>query len=987
MILQLTFLYFQLILSPDKPTSFHSHSEKLRQRAAVIKKEIEDFSEDDDHKSGASKAPTRKKPESYKEKMARIKKEKEKEKKASAGKSKTPTVEEKKKGKSKDSKDRSKTDKLNSSFPYSEIKEIIAASKKVDQKTSPSKGKRKGKDKEIVETPVARSSRGRPLPQVQDTSSSKTRSGKKKVEVPSVRSSSTKQSIKESSSTPSRYSTRGIKVDYQKMSAGKLFIKEEVISDDEGDGPFTITVENAESESEEEEKVPVKRRKQKQASHQRASVMVNPVTDSETSEDDDGGEAENEEADDSLSDMSDYEGADTAEPFGSSSKAESIVGSEPTIDSALDEEQSGSVDKHELDSRKSDDEKLNKNEPKVMVEKLATVSPVKSGLPSPVKKMPQVITKRVVAVSPGKTGLGSSVVVSSGDQPLDNKDVKKAATVPNILNTGARKGSMVSRKRPAGEAINTSMTKRPKGDGDESESLEISEGIDNTLVTDLDESGVSKDNLKCSLCDFVAEAFPGLTEHLIRNHNVTGPPRCDVCELDFASGKQLDLHLDKKHGPRKQPAKFKCGACESIFSSKQLCQSHISRVHMKKDKTGEDQKKASKYSCKKCEFTSTAAQDFYDHMKIEHGEEIVCDVCEKTFSNIHNLKLHQETVHLKNKTAACYVCGKHFDHIRYLKAHMEIHSDTHKFSCSKCERRFSCKASLIAHQETHKPKEERTYKYVCNFCGKQYLLKSNYEDHLNKHTGEKPYHCKLCNRSFGFRSMLVKHNIYIHSSDRPYSCGQCQKAFKFQRLLNNHMTTHTMVSKHVCSKCFKSFTTKSSLKVHEQKCTGILSKQHVPTVGKGSTLILYTDGRPNVFQLAVGNEQLVTTSEPDGMSTIVSIPDQPVVQDQILTEVYAEPTNEFISVPAKEELTQDLMSEELHLQSIVTGSEVPIENAESVMEGNLEMQPDHVAEIPTPGQQNTPAEVYACSECNSMFNSLNEAESHILTAHAQQVIS
>ena len=119
----------------------------------------------------------------------------------------------------------------------------------------------------------------------------------------------------------------------------------------------------------------------------------------------------------------------------------------------------------------------------------------------------------------------------------------------------------------------------------------------------------------------------------------------------------------------------------------------------------------------------------------------------------------------------------------------------------------------------------------------------------------------------------------------------------------------------------------------------------------------------------------------------MSIPDQPVVQDQILTEVYAEPTNEFISVPAKEELTQDLMSEELQLQNIVTSSEVPIENAESVMEGNLEIQPDHVAEIPTPGQQNTPAEVYACSECNSMFNSLNEAESHILTAHAQQVIS
>ena len=969
-------------------TSFSKHSQRLKERATLIKKEIQDSYEDEENKTEEyDKRTRRKRPETYNEKMARIKKEKETNKKKSdAGKSKTPAAEEKKKGKSKGRKDTAETEDMNDSFPYSEIKEIIAASKKVDQKGSTSrgrKGKVKEKEKVVITAPVRTSSRGRPLTQKQETPTSKAKVSKSRTESPSVRTPkvSMKKNKKDSSKTPSRYSTRGIKVDYQKMNAGQVYIKEEVISDEEDSSRIVVAIENAESESEEDTKPQRKRStpaKGEKKTPKRSTVMYKPMTDSEISDNEEVDEADSQEADDSLSDMDYEEENDTGEAVKTS---------------ASELEQTEMEDKQELESRESDnDDKVNESEPKVTVEKVATGSPVKLGTSSPVKKVPEIIAKKIIPVSPRKVSTDNSKLISKEGQSAGYKDAKIVASVPTIFNAGARKMSIISRKRPADGSVGSERIKRQRSDGNENDSLEVNERVDNVLEGDWAETGLgmlAKNKLKCSLCNFEAEIFSGLTEHLISFHNVAEPPRCDICELDFAAAKQLHLHLDRKHGPQPEPAKFKCGACDSIFSSQLLCQSHISRVHLKKDRTGEQQNKGARHSCQKCEFSSTAAQDYHDHMKIEHGEDIVCNSCDKTFSNVHNLKMHEETIHLKNKTAACYVCGKHFNHIRYLKTHMELHSDTHKFSCDQCERRFSAKASLIAHLETHKPVDERDYKFVCSYCGKRYLLKSNYEDHLNKHTGAKPYTCKLCNRRFGFRSMLMKHNIYIHSTDRPYSCSQCHKAFKFQRLLDNHMTTHTMLSKHVCSKCFKSFSTKSSLKVHEQKCTGVLTRQHVPTVGKGNTLILYTDGRPNMYQLSVGNEQFVTTNTNEGVNTLVSIPDQPTVQEQILTEVLTEPTTEVLPQPMTDELAPQMTDEQLQInQTVEAGAEVAVENAESIMDQNLPAVSEQGGDLQAAsGQGDARGEVYVCSECNSLFSSFAEAESHILNAHSQQVVS
>ncbi|WAR24693.1 ZN658-like protein [Mya arenaria] len=290
----------------------------------------------------------------------------------------------------------------------------------------------------------------------------------------------------------------------------------------------------------------------------------------------------------------------------------------------------------------------------------------------------------------------------------------------------------------------------------------------------------------------------------------TSSKRCQFCNMEFRHMSILERHLRIHTGEKP----FKCPICERGFTRNSSMKRHylteiklLSKYIYKSLRNPVLIVSASLRRCQFCEKEFRHLSLLKRHMRTHTGEKpFKCPVCERGFTQKTSMRFKQDWSIFHSITTfsvssrQCKFCGKAFRHISLLERHVRIHTGEKPF---QCEQGFTWKSSMKRHLFTA---HEEHFTSLCTFCGRYLPSPSLLARHVRVHTGERPFKCPVCGKSFTQKGSMMRGQLR--------QCPYCSKYFPTPSLLAMHVRVHTGEKPFKCPVCSQGFAQKGTMRGH-----------------------------------------------------------------------------------------------------------------------------------------------------------------------------
>ncbi|GAB0090300.1 hypothetical protein DMENIID0001_050190 [Sergentomyia squamirostris] len=272
-------------------------------------------------------------------------------------------------------------------------------------------------------------------------------------------------------------------------------------------------------------------------------------------------------------------------------------------------------------------------------------------------------------------------------------------------------------------------------------------------------------NVTCSICGIVSKNAFSLKQHM-RRHTADKSFQCSVCGKAFVYKCDMIRHIDGVHNKQRKNSKdlpsFNCAACLKGFTRKPDLIRHL-QIHLKK-----------LYKCPFCPRSFKMKKFAKAHVDSHFQAEIPCAYCSKTFAKTSYLKQHISRRHRglpfdpKVTPLHCTICSEEYPDFHCLEQHVLVHLNEKSYTCEICLKKFLTKHELYVHRKDvhkfidHGQQEDTARSYTCLGCEKTFRRRSDYMDHLLKHTNAHNFECQQCPQKFQLKCGLTRHIQVIH---------------------------------------------------------------------------------------------------------------------------------------------------------------------------------------------------------------------------------